>query len=372
MKRPLKIIISGGGTGGHIFPAIAIANALKEIAPQTEILFVGAIGKIEMEKVPAAGYKIEGLPISGFHRKLTFKNLGVIIKLLKSLLKSRRIIKQFKPDAVVGVGGYASGPLLWAATSKNIPALIQEQNSYAGVTNKLLAKRAKKICVAYQDMNRFFSEEKIVFTGNPVRKELLNQTISKKEALDFFELNQEKPTILFLGGSGGAKTINQSIINHLEQLHNSGIQIIWQTGKFYFEEAKRKADEINISSNIKIMDFITKMDFAYKAADLVVSRAGAGTISELCLVAKPCILVPSPNVAENHQYKNALALVNNQAAILIKDADANTELVNKALEIIYDHTKLAQLSDNINNMAIQDSDKKIAQEILNLVKLNYI
>ncbi len=360
-----RIIISGGGTGGHIFPAIAIANAIKAIDSQAEILFVGAEGKIEMQKVPAAGFQIKGLPIRGFERKISFKNIQVVLGLFKSLLKSRKIIKDFKPDVVVGVGGYASGPVVYMASRKKIPTLLQEQNSYAGITNKLLAKRASKICVAYDGMEKFFELKKIIKTGNPVRKDLYSKQISKEQASQFFKLDSSKKTILFLGGSGGARTINEAVIKHLELIDKSGLQVIWQTGKFYYQKSIEAAKDYS-GDNIKILDFINEMDYAFAIADVVVTRAGAGTISELCLLAKPSILVPSPNVAEDHQTKNAMALVEKQAAILISDKNAIVELVPYAIELAENETKLKMFSENISKLAIQDSDVIIAKEIFKL------
>lgn len=365
-KQHKKIIISGGGTGGHIFPAISIANALKALEPDIEILFVGAVGRMEMEKVPAAGYKITGLPISGFQRKLTPANLKVIFKLFYSLIKARKIISEFKPDVAVGVGGYASGPLLRIAAQKGIPTVIQEQNSYAGVTNKLLAKKAVKICVAYEGMERFFPKEKIILTGNPVRQDLVNAAGKKEEAIPFFGLDKTKKTILILGGSLGARTVNDSLAEGLEILKKEDIQVLWQTGSRYYEEMRQKT-ETSGAENIKVMAFISRMDLAYAAADLVVSRAGAGTISELCLVGKASILVPSPNVAEDHQTKNALALTDKNAAIMVKDADAKQSLVKTMLDTIRNNGELNRLSLNILKMAEHDSAKRIAQEILKLI-----
>lgn len=362
-----KIIISGGGTGGHIFPAISIANALKLIDPTVEILFVGALGRIEMEKVPAAGYKIIGLPVAGFQRKLTLRNLNVIFKLIKSIRLSKRIINDFKPDVVVGVGGYASGPVLFMANRKGIPTLIQEQNSYAGVTNKLLAKKARKICVAYEGMEKYFPKEKIILTGNPVRQDLLNKMNSRSEALDYFGL-QDKQTILVVGGSLGARTINQSLIGGLDKLGNSTFQVLWQTGKYYYSDAN-EANQKKGYANIKVNDFITQMDLAYACADIIISRAGAGTISELCLVGKPVILVPSPNVAEDHQTKNALALVNKNAAIMVRDAEAQQKLVDEALQLIENTDKKNELAKNISLMALKDSAKTIAEEVIKLIRL---
>jgi len=364
-QKNKNIIISGGGTGGHIFPAISIANAIKEIEPETNILFVGALGKIEMDKVPAAGYEIIGLPVAGLQRRLTVKNISFIFKLISSLLKSRKIIKEFKPDAVVGVGGYASGPVLREANKKGIPTLIQEQNSYAGITNKLLAKKAKKICVAYEGMENYFPKDKIILTGNPVRQDLLEKIGNREEAIKYFDLDQNKKTILVVGGSLGARTINESIIGDIAKIGNSEFQILWQTGKYYFEEAKRSAEKTEFE-NIKVLDFITRMDLAYSVADIIISRAGAGTISELCLVRKPVILVPSPNVAEDHQTKNALALANKNAAIMIKDIEAREKLIDSALNLLSNGEQLKGLSENIKEMALRDSAKIIAEEVLKL------
>ena len=362
-----KIIISGGGTGGHVFPAISIANALKAIDPEVDILFVGAKGKMEMEKVPAAGYPIIGLSISGFQRKLSFKNFAVIFKLGLSLIKARKIIKKFQPDVVVGVGGYASGPVLRIAASMGIPTLIQEQNSYAGITNKLLAEKAKKICVAYEHMSRFFPEQKIILTGNPVRQDLENVGGKRPQAMDYFHLDPDKKTILVLGGSLGARTINRSLLERMGKLSTSGVQVIWQTGSKYY----KKIDEV-ISckdiATIKVFDFISRMDLAYAAADIVVSRAGACTISELCLVGKPAILVPSPNVAEDHQTKNAQALVDKDAARIVVDIEAHERLVDVALFMLNNQPVLSTLSTNISKMAIRDSAKRIAQEVLKLTE----
>lgn len=366
-QRNKNIIISGGGTGGHVFPAISIANAIKEMEPETRILFVGALGKIEMEKVPAAGYEIIGLPVAGLQRKLTLKNISFIYKLISSLRKSRKIIKNFKPDAVVGVGGYASGPLLRIANQKGIPTLIQEQNSYAGITNKLLAKKAAKICVAYTGMEKYFPKEKIILTGNPVRQDLLEKIGNKSEALKHFDLDENKKTILVIGGSLGARTINQSMIKDIDKVGNSNFQLIWQTGKYYYEDAKKTVDESGFK-NIKVLDFIKRMDFAYAAADVIISRAGAGTISELELVGKPVILVPSPNVAEDHQTKNAMALVNKKAARMVKDVEAKEKLITEVLNLINDENKIKSLSENIKGMALRDSAKIIAKEVLKLAK----
>lgn len=362
-----KFIISGGGTGGHIFPAISIANALKKQLPDADILFVGALGRMEMERVPAAGYLIEGLPVSGFNRKNLPRNIKVLWNLMRSLVLARRIILRFKPDAAIGVGGYASAPTLRAATRCGVPTLIQEQNSYAGVTNKLLAEKAACICVAYEGMEKFFPKDKIVLTGNPVRQDLFSIAPKTDEAYHFFGFDSNKKTILVVGGSLGARTINQSVIAKLEELSKSNVQVIWQTGKFYIEEA-RKSVEPYKSSDLLVTDFVSRMDLAYSIADLVVSRAGASSISELCLLAKPVILVPSPNVAENHQTQNALALVRKDAAVMIKDVDAKEQLVTKALELINDENALTKLSENILKLAEKDSADRIAEEILKLIK----
>ena len=361
-----KFIISGGGTGGHIFPAISIANALKKKMPDADILFVGALGRMEMERVPAAGYPIEGLPVSGFDRKNMFRNLKVLWDILHSLILARRIVSRFKPDVVIGVGGYASAPTLRAASSLGIPTLIQEQNSYAGVTNKILAKKAMRICVAYQGMERFFQKEKIVVTGNPVRQDLFSVMPKSQEAYRFFGLDQKKKTLLIVGGSLGARTINQSIIAGLDQLSKSDIQVIWQTGKFYINNARKSAEPF-ASTSLLVTDFVSRMDLAYSIADLVISRAGASSISELCLLAKPVILVPSPNVAEDHQTQNALALVRKDAAVMLKDSEAIGLLVDKALEMIENEDVLAQLSENILKLAERDSADRIAVEVMKLI-----
>ena len=368
MKEHLRIIISGGGTGGHIFPAVSIANAIKEQRPDTEILFVGAEGRMEMHRVPAAGYPIKGLPIAGFNRKNLLKNIPVLIKLFKSQQMAKAIIKEFKPHAAVGVGGYASGPTLKVAGNMGIPTLLQEQNSYAGVTNKLLAKQAHKICVAYEGMERFFEKEKIILTGNPVRQDLLNHTASQAEAIKSFGLDPNKKTILVLGGSLGARTINNCIIQNLDKIKNSDVQFIWQTGKIYIEEARDSVSKTGGLSMIHVTDFISNMGIAYRAADLVISRAGAGSISEFCLLQKPVILVPSPNVAEDHQTKNALALVNKNAALYIKDVDAKDKLVDEALQAVKQPELLTNLSKNIAELAFTDSANVIAKEVIQLAE----
>lgn len=361
-----KFIISGGGTGGHIFPAISIANALKKRLPDAEILFVGAIGRMEMERVPAAGYRIEGLPVSGLDRKNMFSNIKVVYNLVRSLVLARRIIRNFKPEVAIGVGGYASAPTLRAASGCGVPTLIQEQNSYAGVTNKLLAKKASKICVAYEGMAKFFPKDKIVLTGNPVRQDLFAIAPKTDEAYQFFGFDPGKKTILIIGGSLGARTINQSVITKLELLKKSDIQVIWQTGKFYIEDA-RKATEHFATPDLLVTDFVSRMDLAYSIADLVISRAGASSISELCLLAKPVILVPSPNVAEDHQTQNALALVRKDAAVMIRDVDARAQLIIKALELVNDEKELNKLSANILKLAEKDSADRIAEEVMKLI-----
>lgn len=368
MKENLKIIISGGGTGGHIFPAISIANAIKAKRPDAEILFVGAEGRMEMQRVPAAGYQIEGLPVCGFDRRNLLKNIRVLYKLWKSQQKARSIIKRFKPQVAVGVGGYASGPTLNIAGKMGIPTLIQEQNSYAGVTNKLLAKRAQKICVAYEGMERFFAPEKILLTGNPVRQGLLNHTVTREEAVRAFGLNPEKRTVLVIGGSLGARTLNESILAHVKEIAASGVQFIWQTGKYYYEEDVRRLREMGEFPMIHITDFISNMEYAYNAADLIISRAGAGSISEFCLLEKPVILVPSPNVAEDHQTKNALALVNKGAALYIRDCEATQTLVSTAIKTVQETEKLAELSNNISKLAFNHSADTIAEEVLKLAE----
>lgn len=366
-----RILISGGGTGGHIFPAVSIANAIKEAYPDTEILFVGAEGRMEMEKVPAAGYPIIGLPIQGLHRSLTLKNFKVIKNLFKSLSKAKKIIADFQPDIAIGVGGYASAPVLYQAAKKGIPTLIQEQNSYAGITNKILGKKSKKVCVAYDHMERFFPAKNIVITGNPVRQNLLAIQHHSNEAYQFFQFSPKKKTILIIGGSLGARTINQSILSHLEQLylvHQNDLQVIWQTGKFYIEAIKQQTSTLPIK-NMVITDFIARMDLAYSIADLVISRAGASSISELSLLGKPCILVPSPNVSEDHQTKNALALVERNAAIMVTDKEAPNQLVNETLSLIQNEMLLHQLSSNIAYFARPNAANSIANEVFKLIQL---
>ena len=366
MEESIKVIISGGGTGGHIFPAISIANAIKEQHPDAKILFVGAEGRMEMQRVPAAGYDIIGLPVAGFDRKNLLKNFGVILKLMRSQIKARKIIKDFKPDVAVGVGGYASGPTLKVAGTMGIPTLIQEQNSYAGVTNKLLAKQAHKICVAYEGMERFFDKDKIILTGNPVRQGLLNPAVSREEAIRSFGLDPEKKTVLIIGGSLGARTINNCVMQGLEKIKQSGVQFIWQTGKIYIDEARAAVARAGEMPMLCVTDFISDMSAAYRAADLIISRAGAGSISELCLLAKPVILVPSPNVAEDHQTKNALALVNKKAALYVKDAETGEKLLDTAIGTVQQADTLNELSTNIAKLAFKDSANIIAREVYKL------
>jgi UDP-N-acetylglucosamine--N-acetylmuramyl-(pentapeptide) pyrophosphoryl-undecaprenol N-acetylglucosamine transferase len=364
-QKHKKVIISGGGTGGHIFPAISVANALRRMDPGIEILFVGAEGRMEMEKVPAAGYKIVGLPIRGLYRNLSPKNVVVLYKLIKSLFLARKIISEFNPDVVVGVGGYASGPVLKQAGKMGIPTLIQEQNSYAGVTNKLIAKKASAICVAYDGMEKYFPADKIIKTGNPVRQNFDDIDILKNEALAFFRLKRDSPVILVLGGSLGAGTINRSLSENIQKIAVSGCQWLWQTGKYYFENINTLVSESSYP-DIAVHDFINRMDYAFAAADIIISRAGAGTISELCLVGKPVILVPSPNVAEDHQTKNALALSYRNAAIMIRDDEAVNRLVDEAVKLISDTEEKKSLSANIRMMADRDADIRIAKEVLKL------
>jgi UDP-N-acetylglucosamine--N-acetylmuramyl-(pentapeptide) pyrophosphoryl-undecaprenol N-acetylglucosamine transferase len=361
------VIISGGGTGGHIFPAIAIANALKKIDPQTEILFVGANGRMEMEKVPAAGYKIIGLDISGFQRSSLLKNVFLPFKVLKSVLKARTIIKDFKPDAAVGVGGYASGPLLYAASQMNIPYLIQEQNSYAGITNKWLGKNAKLICVAFEGMEKFFPKAKILLTGNPIRKEVVDIENKRFEAAELLSLSPHKKTILITGGSLGSATLNKSVLVAIDKIIAADVQIIWQTGKYYFQSINEQLKGKE-HPNLKVLEFLYRMDLAYAACDLVISRAGAGTIAELCAVKKPTILVPSPNVAEDHQTKNAMALVEKNAALLVSDATAEHELIDVALLLINNKEKCKELANQIGKMELPHSDEIIAKEVFKLAK----
>ncbi|NEU08652.1 undecaprenyldiphospho-muramoylpentapeptide beta-N-acetylglucosaminyltransferase [Flavihumibacter sp. R14] len=365
MARPIRVIISGGGTGGHIFPAVAIANALKRIDPDTEILFVGATGRMEMEKVRAAGYKIIGLDIQGFQRKSLLKNIGLPWKMIKSVMKARSIIRDFRPDVAVGVGGYASGPLLYAANQMGVPYLIQEQNSYAGITNKWLGKKAERVCVAFEGMEKFFPAERILLTGNPIRKEVVDIESKRFAAAEKLSLSPHKQTILVTGGSLGAGTLNNSFLAGIDKIIDADVQLIWQTGKFYYQMVKENVAERGIE-NIKVMEFLYKMELGYAAADVIVSRAGAGTIAELCVIGKPVILVPSPNVAEDHQTKNALALANNSAAIMIADNVAYRDLVDTALNLVGNPGKCRLLADNIKKMALPDADEIIANEVIKI------
>lgn len=362
-RRRYRILISGGGTGGHIFPALSIANALKRRL-DADILFVGAENRMEMEKVPAAGYPIKGLPVAGFDRKRLWRNFGVLLKLRRSLGMARRIVRDFKPDIAIGVGGYCSGPTLKAAQKAGVPTLLQEQNSYAGVTNKLLARRAEKICVAYDGMDRFFPADRIIKTGNPVRKALTERARERHEARACFGLNTERPTLLVIGGSLGALTVNESMEAALGRLVDSGMQVIWQTGKNFGDRGLKAAKGLR---GVVVTPFITDMASAYAAADLVVSRAGAGSISELELLGKPCILVPSPNVAEDHQTKNARALSDVGAAILVTDADARGSLVDTAVRTMSDRKALDSMSAAVSRLALRDSDQRIVDEVIKIL-----
>lgn len=367
MDKELRIIISGGGTGGHIFPAISIANAVKAKRPDAQILFVGALGRMEMKRVPEAGYEIKGLPVRGLVRPVwSLKNIGVLCDFLKSKRMAKQIIREFRPQVAVGVGGYASGAALDAAHAMKIPCLIQEQNSYAGKTNKMLGSGASKICVAYEGMERFFPAGKIILTGNPVRQALLNNPITKEDALKAFGLQPDRKTILLVGGSLGARTVNESVLRHLDLVEESGVQFIWQTGSYYYAGIMEQLNTHKQLENLKVTDFISDMGAAYQAADLVVSRAGASSISEFCLIGKPVILVPSPNVAEDHQTKNAMALVSKAAALYVKDAEAADKLLPLAVETVKDQQKLASLSENILKMALPDSADIIADEVIKL------
>ncbi len=369
-RKKLRVIVSGGGTGGHIFPALSIANAIRLIQPDAEILFVGAEGRMEMEKVPAAGYKIVGLPVVGFQRKLSLSSFTFFIRLFMSLRMARKILDDFQPDVLVGVGGYASGPMLKVAQKKGVPTVIQEQNSYAGVTNKLLAKRAKAICVAYEGMEKYFPAEKITITGNPVRQDLVNLSSKVDEAGNYFGIPEGKKVILVLGGSLGAKTINLSLLDFIDTITSKkDIILLWQTGKIYHQLIKSKLEKKDIS-NIRLFDFITRMDLAFSVADIIVSRAGAGTISELCLVGKPVILVPSPNVAEDHQTKNALALVQKNAAMMVADSSAPKELVPSLFNLLIDTEKQKTISENILKLALPNAAREIAEIVLNIIDSN--
>ena len=375
--RKLKVIISGGGTGGHIFPAVSIANKLKELNPETEILFVGAEGRMEMEKVPAAGYEIIGLPVAGLQRRLTAANLALPFKLLKSIRKARRILKDFRPDIAIGVGGYASAPLLWTAQKLGIPTLIQEQNGYAGLTNKIVGRKAGSICVAYEGMERFFPADKIVMTGNPIRKEIRAADEGmKREALEFYGLDPRKKHLFIVGGSLGSGTLNRAVKSWIEKACPGGeqLEIIWQCGKFYkadidlfMNDAQAEGIAPEVLENIRYSDFIQRMDLAYAAADVVISRSGASSISELCAAGKASIFVPSPNVAEDHQTHNAMALVNRNAALIVKDAQAESSLMDTALELLKDRDRIKELEDNISALALKDAAMSIAEEVYRLV-----
>ncbi len=362
----LRIILSGGGTGGHIYPAIAIANELKLRFPDAEFLFVGALDRMEMEKVPQAGYKIEGLWITGIQRKLTLKNLVFPAKLVVSLMRARKIVKTFKPDVAIGTGGFASGPLLQVATLRGIPTLIQEQNSYPGITNKLLAKKVNKICVAYDGLDRFFPKEKLIKTGNPIRQDLLEIDNKTIEAKDAFQLKQGKYTLLVLGGSLGAKRINELIEKELEFFQTQNVQVIWQCGKLYYETYKK----YSTYENVQVHAFLNTMDLAYAAADFIISRAGASSVSELCVVGKPVIFIPSPNVAEDHQTKNAMAVVNKDAALLIKETDLNIDFENRFSQLVASSEKQQILSENIKKLALINATKDIVDEVEKLLKKN--
>lgn len=363
-KKTYKIILSGGGTGGHIYPAIAIANELKSRFPDAEFLFVGAKDRMEMEKVPQAGYNIKGLWISGIQRKLTLKNLMFPFKLMSSLWNARKIIKQFKPNVVIGTGGFASGPLLYTAALSKIPSLIQEQNSYPGITNKLLAKKTNKICVAYNGLERFFPEDKMIKTGNPVRRGLLNIENKTIEAKNSFNLKHGKYTLLVVGGSLGSRRINELIEKELDFLDTQNVQIIWQCGKLYYQQYKI----YNNTNNVQVYEFLNNMDFAYAAADIIISRAGAGSVSELCIVGKPVIFIPSPNVAEDHQTKNAMAIVNNDAALIIKEEDLEADFENTFSQLIASTEKQKQLGENIKKLALVNATKEIVDEVEKLLK----
>ena len=368
MSKELRVIVSGGGTGGHIFPAVSIANAVMRLRPDAKILFIGAQGRMEMQRVPAAGYEIKGLPIRGFFRPLWKPaNVGVAIDYLKSKWLAKKLLKEFKPDVAVGVGGYASSAALGAANSLGIPTLIQEQNSYAGLANKQLASKAKKICVAYEGMERFFPKEKILLTGNPVRQALLETTMSREEAVRSLGFDPTKKTILLVGGSLGARTINESVLQHLDLIKQTDVQFLWQTGKYYYADIQQRLKD-KLLPNLKATDFISDMGAAYRAADLVISRAGASSISEFCLIGKPVILVPSPNVAENHQTKNALALANRDAALYVKDSEALATLLQLALDTVADETRLKTLSENVLKLALPDSADIIAKEVIKLAE----
>jgi UDP-N-acetylglucosamine--N-acetylmuramyl-(pentapeptide) pyrophosphoryl-undecaprenol N-acetylglucosamine transferase len=366
MEKELRVIISGGGTGGHIFPAVSIANAIRTLRPDAKILFVGAQGRMEMQRVPAAGYEIKGLPISGFNRKNLFKNIGLPFKLLRSWAMAYSIIRKFRPQVAVGVGGYASYPTLKVASWLHIPTLIQEQNSFAGKANIRLAKKAARCCVAFEGMERFFPADRIMLTGNPVRKQMLETDLTREQAINSLGLNPKSKTVLIVGGSLGARTLNESVLTHLDEIKTSGVQFIWQTGKYYHGQILDELKTKGLPENLKVMDFITDMGAAYRAADLVISRAGASSVSEFCLIGKPVIMVPSPNVTEDHQTKNAMALVNKQAALIVRDADAKQQLIELAIKTVEDDAKLRSLSENVLKLALPDSANVIALEVIKI------
>lgn len=365
----LRIIISGGGTGGHVFPALAIANAIRKMRPETDILFIGALGKLEMEKVPAAGYPIVGLPVIGMPRKFSIRFISFLIKWMMSLIKARKILRKFKPHAVIGVGGYASAPVLQMAVRMHIVTLIQEQNSYAGLVNRSLARKVNRICVAFNGMEKYFPPEKIVFTGNPVRSSILQCNELRKEALEYFDLTEDIPVILVLGGSLGARTINTSVANNIKLLHSHNVQVLWQCGETYGKEAGIHIVETTERKKIRLVPFIERMELAYAAADIIISRAGAGTISELCVVGKPAILVPSPNVAEDHQTKNAMMLSVAGAAMVIPDAEAPEKLIPSALALLKDPDRCRAMAKKIKEFAVTDADERIAKEVFTLIDM---
>jgi UDP-N-acetylglucosamine--N-acetylmuramyl-(pentapeptide) pyrophosphoryl-undecaprenol N-acetylglucosamine transferase len=368
MMGSLRVIIAGGGTGGHIFPAIAIGHALQRLRPGTQLLFVGAKNKMEMEKVPQEGFEIIGLDIAGFNRSSIWKNISLPIKLLKSRIQAGNIVRQFAPGAIVGVGGYASFPVLHAGQSMNIPTLIQEQNSFAGKSNKILGRRAKAVCVAYENMDQFFPAARITITGNPVRKSISEMSKTREDGKSWFGLDSERKTILVIGGSLGAKSINESVAAQLDELMNEEVQVIWQTGKHYLEQAARSAAAH--PGKVKVFEFIREMDYAYAAADIVVSRAGALAIAELCIAGKPVIFVPYPFAAEDHQTSNAMALVTRNAALLVKDSEARTELIKKLKTLLHDNAMQQTMSVNLKEMAIRDADERIAKKVIEIARVS--
>ena len=368
MKKRPKILLSGGGTGGHIFPAVAIANKLKEKYPQSEILFVGAKGRMEMEKVPAAGYYIEGLWISGFQRRLTLDNLSFPLKLVSSLWKANKIIKKFNPDVAIGTGGYASGPLLYKASKKGVPTLILEQNSYPGITNKILAKSVDVICVAHEGMEKYFPEDKLVVTGSPIRKEILEMKVDKKDAVKFFDIDDDLPVLLIVGGSQGARGINLAVKDNLNKILDAGIQVIWQTGKTFYSEAVNAAGNSKVPGRVKVFEFINKMDYAYAVADIVVSRAGAIALAEIVAVSKPAIFIPLPTAAEDHQTKNALTLAENGAALLLKEKDAGEKLADMVIDLIHTKDKKQEIKKNLEKFKTPDATGKIVEQVEKLME----